>query len=268
MSGIAAVLSINVAAVLVLLVGTWLVSLVVRNASIVDIVWGLGFVVVAWTTFLVADGARDRKLLLALMVTVWGLRLAGYLAWRNVGHGEDFRYRAMRKKHGDRFPLKSLTTVFLTQAALMWVVSLPVQLAMVPTSPRHLGVLAFVGLGLWAVGMFFETVGDLQLARFKADPGSAGKVMDRGLWRYTRHPNYFGDFAAWWGIFAVAAQTSTGRFGVVGPIVMSVLLMKVSGVGMLEKTIGTRRQGYDEYRRRTSTFFPLPPKRLPTSSAP
>ncbi len=266
MTGTTEVLVANAAAVLVLLVATWVVSLAIRNASIVDIVWGIGFVLVAWTTFLLADGSRTRKLTLAVLVTVWGLRLAVHLAWRNIGKGEDFRYRAMRKKHDHRFPLKSLYTVFLTQALLMWVVSLPVQLAMVPALPRHLGVLAIAGLALWVVGLFFETVGDLQLARFKADPATSGTVMDKGLWRYTRHPNYFGDFAVWWGIFLVAAETGTGRFGVIGPIVMSVLLMKVSGVGMLERTIGKRRRGYDDYVTRTSTFFPRPPKGGPANS--
>ena len=248
------------AAIAVVMVLTWLVSLVVRDASIVDIVWGLNFVVVASVAFAFGDGAHARSLLLLAMVGIWGLRLSGYLARRNLGHGEDFRYRAMRKKFGARFGLISLGTVFGLQGLLAWVVSLPVQLAATTDQPEHLGVLAGIGVVVWAVGLTFEAVGDAQLARFKADPASAGQVMDRGLWRYTRHPNYFGDFCIWWGVFAVAAETAPARWGVVGPLVMSFLLLRVSGVTLLEKTIGTRRPGYAEYAARTSAFFPRPPK--------
>jgi steroid 5-alpha reductase family enzyme len=247
-------------AVAALMITVWVISVAVRDASIVDIVWGLGFVLVAWVTFLVGDGVDERRLLLAVLVTVWGVRLAGYLAWRNLGTGEDPRYRAMRRHWGERFWIVSLVTVFVTQGVIMYVVSLPVQLAGAADAPTDLGPLAWAGVALWAVGLFFEAVGDWQLARFKADPANEGQVMDRGLWRYTRHPNYFGDFCVWWGIFVVAAETGPARWGVIGPIVMSVMLMKYSGVGMLEKSIDKRRPAYAEYRRRTSTFFPRPPK--------
>jgi len=193
------------------------------------------------------------------LVCVWGLRLAGYLGWRNAGHGEDPRYVAMRRHWGPRFPLISLATVFALQGVLMWIVSLPVQLAQLePGGP--LGVLDAVGVLLFAVGLTFESVGDWQLARFKADPSNAGQVMDRGLWRYTRHPNYFGDFCVWWGLYAIALATPYGPYSIVGPIVMSVLLMRVSGVPMLERSIGKRRPGYAEYAKRTSAFFPRPPR--------
>lgn len=247
-------------AIAVLMLVTWLISLLAHDASLVDIVWGLGFVVVAATAAATGEGPAVRRWLLAGLVAVWGLRLSGYLAKRNLGHGEDYRYVAMRKKWGERFPLVSLFQVFGLQGVLMWVVSLPVQLADATERPAGLGLLAFVGVALWAVGLFFEGVGDFQLARFKAQPDSKGKVMDEGLWRYTRHPNYFGDFCVWWGLFLVAAETGPGSFGVIGPIVMSVLLIRVSGVAMLEKTIGKRRQGYDDYVRRTSAFFPRPPR--------
>lgn len=248
------------AAVAVLMVGTWLVSLPLRNVSIVDIVWGLGFVVVAWVAYLVGDGVAARRLLLAVMVTLWGLRLAGYLLWRNAGHGEDFRYQAMRKKAGPSFAVRSLVTVFALQGVIMWVVSLPVQVGAVADEPSSVGGFGVLGVALWAVGLFFEATGDLQLARFKADPANAGQVMDRGLWRTTRHPNYFGDFCVWWGIWLVTVPTVVGLAAVVGPIVMSFFLIKVSGVPMLERTIGKRRPGYDEYVRRTNAFFPGPPK--------
>ncbi len=247
-------------AVLVLMTLAWLVSLATHDASIVDIVWGLGFVLVAAVAVVVGNGDRSRRLLLAVLVATWGLRLAGYLAWRNLGHGEDYRYRAMRKKWGDRFWWVSFFQVFLLQGVLMWVVSLPVQLAVSPGRPVGLGLLAWVGVAVWLVGMTFEFVGDLQLARFKARPDSEGRVMDQGFWRYTRHPNYFGDFCVWWGLFLVAAETGPGRWGVIGPLVMSFMLLRVSGVAMLEKTITKRRAGYADYIERTNAFFPGPPK--------
>jgi steroid 5-alpha reductase family enzyme len=242
-----------------LMIVTWLVSLPLHNASIVDLIWGLGFVVTAWVAYLTTPVATTTAHMVALlvMVTVWGLRLSGYLAWRNIGKGEDFRYVAMRKKYGNPFPIISLFVVFGLQGVLMWLVSLPVQAGMGADEP--LGVLAWLGMVAWAVGVFFETTGDLQLARFKANPENKGKVMDRGLWRYTRHPNYFGDFMVWWGLYLVALDTGAW-WSVIGPIVMTALLMKYSGAGLLEKTITKRRPGYDEYIRRTNSFFPGPPK--------
>jgi len=250
----------SAAAIAALMLVTWLVSLALDDASIVDITWGLGFVLVAWTSFVVADGSEARRTLVVALTTIWGLRLAGYLAWRNIGKGEDYRYRAMRRRHGDRFPIVSLYTVFGLQGVLMWIVSLPVQAAQVPDTPSGLVLLDYAGIALWCVGMFFETVGDLQLARFKADPGNAGKVMDRGLWRYTRHPNYFGDFCVWWGLYAIALATGDAWWAVAGPAVMTVLLMRVSGVTLLERHMRRQRPGYDEYARRTSEFFPRRPR--------
>ena len=256
------VLAASAAAVAVLMAVTWLVSLAVRDASIVDLIWGLGFVIVAATAALVGDGWSGRRALLAVLVGVWGLRLSGYLAWRNLGHGEDYRYVAMRKRWGDRFWWVSLFQVFALQGVMMWVVSLPVQLAATAATPDDFGPLAFVGVALWTVGLLFETLGDAQLARFKADPDNAGRVMDQGLWRYTRHPNYFGDFCVWWGLFLVAAEAPVAWWGIVGPALMSFLLLRVSGVAMLEKTIGTRRPGYAEYVAKTSAFFPRRPREV------
>ena len=246
--------------IVVLMVSTWAISVAVKNASIVDIVWGLGFVLVAWGVNLTTDGLDARQWVLTAMTSIWGLRLGLYLAWRNHGKGEDFRYRAMRKRWGPRFWLISLGTVFGLQGVLMWIVSLPVQLGQADSTP-DLGVLAWIGLAVWALGLFFEVVGDAQLARFKADPANAGVVMDRGLWRYTRHPNYFGDACVWWGIALVAAETGTGAWGIIGAVVMTVLLRRVSGVTLLEKSLVKRRAGYDEYVARTSPFIPRPPKR-------
>jgi len=247
-------------AIAVLMVSTWVVSVRLKNASIVDIVWGAGFVLVAWVSYALGDGVASRKMLLAWMVTLWGGRLAIYLFIRNHGKGEDPRYVAMRKRRGDRFALQSLWLVFGLQGVLMWIVSLPVQVGSVADQPASLGPVEIVGVILYTIGIYFESTGDYQLSQFKADPANAGLVMDQGLWRYTRHPNYFGDFCVWWGIWIVAAATGMGIYTVVGPIVMTFFLLRVSGVAMLERSITKRRPGYDEYMRKTNAFFPAPPK--------
>ena len=247
--------------VLVVMIATWVVSLVLRNASIVDITWGLGFVTAAWVARQIGDGNHDRSALLTAMVTLWGVRLALYLFIRNRGEGEDFRYQSMRRKQGDSFPIRSLVSVFGFQGLLIFVVSLPLQLAATPDNPG-IGVLAVVGTALWGVGFFFETVGDAQLARFKADDANAGKIMDRGLWRYTRHPNYFGDICIWWGIFLVTAETADAWFGIIGPVVMTYMLVRVSGVAMLERALMKRREGYAEYAARTSVLIPRRPSNV------
>lgn len=242
-----------------LMLATWLVSVIVNDASIVDIVWGLGFVLATGVAYLSSpiDTITDRSLLMLIMVGIWGLRLSGYLAWRNIGKGEDRRYQQMRKKSPDSFWLVSLYKVFGIQAILMWIVAVPAVVVHAIDEPLYW--LDFVGLSVWVVGFFFETVGDIQLARFKSQPDSRGKVMDRGLWRYTRHPNYFGDFCVWWGVFVVAAAAGAW-WTVFSPILMSALLMRYSGVGLLEKTIGRRRPGYEEYAKKTNAFFPGPPR--------
>jgi steroid 5-alpha reductase family enzyme len=261
MSAVATAMTTAAVVIAALMLTTWLVSLVLKNASIVDIIWGFGFVLVAWAVRLnVDEGLAARQNLLVGMTTVWGLRLAGYLFWRNHGKGEDYRYRAMRKHWGPRFPIISLLTVFTLQGVLMFTVSLPVQLGQTRLDP-DLGWLAIVGVAVWAIGIFFEWVGDAQLARFKGDPSNQGKVMNRGLWKFTRHPNYFGDACVWWGIALVAAETTVGRWGLIGALVMTILLRRVSGVVLLEKSLSKRKEGYAEYIARTSPFFPRPPKK-------
>lgn len=245
--------------VALVMVATWLASLALRDASIVDPVWPLGFVAVAWTVFAVADGDMARRVLLVTLVSIWGIRLGLHLGVRKWGEPEDFRYRAMRTRWGSRFGLVSLGTVFALQGVLMWIVALPVQLGQVRPTPG-LGLLAALGVAVWVVGFVFESVGDWQLARFKADPENSGKVMDRGLWRYTRHPNYFGDACVWWGIALVAAETPLGAIGLVGAVVMTILLRRVSGVTLLERSLKKRREGYEEYIARTSPFLPMPPR--------
>jgi steroid 5-alpha reductase family enzyme len=250
----------SVAAVVAMMIALWVVSLLISDASIVDIFWGLGFVLVAWVSVAVMAAASTRGYLVAVLVTIWGVRLATYLAIRNVGRGEDYRYRAMRAHHGVRFPLVSLGTVFLLQGAIMWTVSLPVQVAVAAGDDLPLGWLDAAGLLLVAAGLCFEAVADAQLSRFKRRPESAGRVMDRGLWRYSRHPNYFGDCLVWWGfgLFGLAAGM---WWTILGPAVMTVLLLKVSGVSLLESTIVERRPAYRDYMARTSAFVPWPPRR-------
>lgn len=236
----------------------WLLATALRNVSIVDIFWGPAFAVVVATCLVTGKPALPQWVL-AGMVAVWSLRLALYLAWRNHGQPEDRRYAAMRKNRGPSFWWFSFFQVFALQGVLAWLVSLPLQGALLG-STTELGALSWVGLALWATGLAFETIGDQQLAHFLADPNNAGKVMDQGLWRYTRHPNYFGEFTLWWGYFVFALGCGAAWWTIAGPLLMSVLLLRVSGVTMLEKTIEKRRPGYEEYIRRTSAFFPRPPK--------
>lgn len=231
-----------------------------RDASIVDIAWGSGFVLVAWVSYWLSDGNSTRSLLLLVLTTIWGARLAFYLAKRNLGHGEDFRYQSMRRKHGDRFPIVSLYTVFALQGVLMWIVSLPVQLGQVRLDPNF-GLLGVLGVLVWCVGMFFEAVGDAQLARFKRNPNNKGQVMDTGLWRYTRHPNYFGDSCVWWGLGLIGAESALGKIALIGPVLMTVLLVRVSGAALLDKIMLKRKPQYADYVATTSGFIPRRPKK-------
>lgn len=234
----------------------WGVSLIRGDVSIVDSIWSLffllGAVVYAW----LAD-ANTRVTMVVALVAIWAVRLFSYITWRNWGDEEDRRYVAMREKRGPSFKWTSLYIVFLLQAAIAWVVSLPLLGAIFGARP--FGVLDLVGAAIVCVGIWFEAVGDWQLARFKADPANQGKVMDRGLWRYTRHPNYFGNFTLWWGFYVIALSAGAW-WAFPGSLIMSFFLLKVSGVALLEKDIGERRPKYADYIERTNAFFPGPPK--------
>lgn len=256
------VLAACAAAIAAWAVASWVASLRLRDASVADSTWGPGFLVVAVVAAAVA-GPAPRALLLVALTAAWGLRLAIHLERRRRARGdEDRRYRAMREGWGSRFAVASLFTVFLLQGAILWVVSLPVQAGAALGTARPLGPLDVVGVLVFATGLAFEAIGDAQLAAFLAEPGSRGKVMDRGLWRYTRHPNYFGDALVWWGIGLVGAA-SGAWWSLAGPALMTFLLVRVSGVSLLEKDIRERRPAYAAYVRRTSGFFPLPPARDP-----
>jgi steroid 5-alpha reductase family enzyme len=254
-----ATLGVTGAVLLASAVALWLVSLPLRDASIVDRFWGSYFALTAAVTLALVESVTPRGILLTGLATVWGLRLSVYLSWRNWGQGEDYRYQAMRRHWGARFWWVSLFTVFVLQAVFAWFISLPLQIG-VTRSESPLNVLDYVGAGIWLAGFAVESVGDLQLARFKADPTNAGKVMDRGLWRYTRHPNYFGDAVQWWGLYVIAVSAPGGIWTVLSPIFMTYLLMRVSGVPMLERKLKKTRPEYADYAERTSSFFPKPPK--------
>ena len=236
---------------------TWLASLVQRDVSLVDRMWSLLIAAPLFAYAAVLPWGGTRTTVMAAILAVWALRLAGYVSWRNWGHGEDRRYQAIRARNEPNFPIKSLYLIFALQAVLAWLVSLP--LLAVLAHPREWSGLDTIGAAIAIVGVLFEAIGDQQLARFKADAANQGRVMDRGLWRYTRHPNYFGEFCVWWGFFAMALPA--GWWSVVSPIVMSVLLIKVSGAGLLEKDIGERRPAYRDYIERTPAFFPGRPRR-------
>ena len=238
----------------------WLLSLRLRNAAIVDIFWGCGFVLLAWMYFALGAGYLPRQLLVAALVTIWGARLSTHIWQRNRGRPEDFRYRAWRLQWAGSFVWRSLLQVFLLQGALLWLISAPLLLAIAQTAPAALGRLDALGTLLWLAGFAFEAGGDWQLQRFKANPANNGRVLDSGLWRYTRHPNYFGDALIWWGLYLLAAASPLGAWAIASPLLMTVLLMRVSGVTMLEQTLA-QRPAYREYIARTPAFFPWWPKR-------
>ncbi|MEX0324828.1 MAG: DUF1295 domain-containing protein [Puniceicoccaceae bacterium] len=233
----------------------WPISIIIRNTSIVDSLWSIFFVLAACTYALTAETGPRAVLVLAL-VTIWGVRLSGYITWRNWGKGEDYRYAAMRERN-QPFVWKSLYIVFLLQAGLAWFISLPLLGAV--SGQNAFGLIDWLGVAAVLVGIFFESVGDFQLAFFKAKAENKSKVMDRGLWRFTRHPNYFGDFCVWWGFYLLALSAGAW-WSLPAPLLMSFLLLKVSGVSLLEKDIGERRPGYAEYAKRTNAFFPWLPK--------
>jgi steroid 5-alpha reductase family enzyme len=235
----------------------WAIATARRNVGLVDIVWPIFFVVGA-AVYATAGASLDaRAVLVLLLVTGWALRLSGYLAIRNWNAPEDHRYRAIRERNDPGFTWKSIYLVFALQAMLAWIISAPLAAAIGSAAP--IGALDVVGAALIVFGIGFEAFADAQLAQFKADQANNGRVMDRGLWRYSRHPNYFGEFCVWWGLYAIALSAGAW-WTVFSPLFMTLLLLKISGVALLEKDIGERRPAYREYVARTNAFFPGPPK--------
>lgn len=260
-------LPLTVLAVAVVLGITLLVAVRVGKHAVVDVAWGLGFAVIALVSYALsidsADADPSRGALVTGLTVIWGLRLATHIGLRSRGHGEDPRYEALLDKTTGSRTAYAIRKIYLTQGAVMWFVSLPVQVAVFQPQGLGLagfGVLIWIGVAVWAVGMFFETVGDLQLTRFRNDRASKGQVLDTGLWRYTRHPNYFGDACVWWGLSLIAFSAWPGILTAASPLFMTFLLAKGTGKPTLEKDMDQRRPGYTDYVRRTSGFFPLPPR--------
>jgi steroid 5-alpha reductase family enzyme len=237
---------------------TWLLSLPLRNVAIVDSLWSLMFFAAGVIYGLGSDPRAPRLAFELWLVAIWAARLSFYITARNIGKGEDHRYQEIRARNQPGFAFKSLYLVFWLQALLAWIISLPLLGAYASNAP--IGGLDYAGVLLWLAGMIFESVGDWQLARFKRDPANAGKVMDRGLWRYTRHPNYFGEFCVWWGFYLIALSAGAW-WAIPGPALMTFMLLRVSGVTLLEKDIGNRRPQYADYVLKTNAFFPGPPRK-------
>lgn len=250
----------GLAAIITALTLAWLLSVKLRDASIADVCWGSGFVLLAWVYCLASPAVTSRGWLVATLVTSWGVRLSVHIFRRNHGKAEDPRYRAMRASHGRAFWWRSLFTVFWLQGAILWFVALPVLVVVRSAQPAGLTAFDSLGILLFAVGFGFEVAGDHQLARFKADPSNRGRVLDRGLWRYTRHPNYFGDATLWWGVYTIACAVPGGWLTILSPALMSFLLMRVSGVTLLEAGLKASRPGYREYIARTPAFVPWFPR--------
>jgi len=240
--------------ILLLMSVLWLLSLLLKNAAIVDVFWGPGFVMAAWLDHALSPFMSPNKWLMLVLVTLWGLRLALHVGRRNWGRPEDFRYAKWRQEGGPSWWWRSYFKVFLLQGALMWIIAAPILAIRVTDGIPPFSPLAGLGCLVWAVGFYFETVGDWQLARFKADPLNKGALMVTGVWKYTRHPNYFGDAAQWWGFYLIALASGSG-WTVFSPLLMTYLLVRVSGLAMLEETMRSR-PGYEEYMKRTNAFIP------------
>jgi len=260
---VAGVLAVNALVLVATFLTAWLVALKLRDVTFIDSLWAFGMVVMAISTSMQTKGSPGRMVLLVGLCTVWGLRLGGFLLNRWRTHGADRRYEKIfahaQATRGWGFAKTSLLLVFATQAPLLFIVCLPVQLGQIDGGPA-VGKLALFGALVAIIGIAFETIGDAQLTRFRRDPANEGKVMDRGLWRYTRHPNYFGDACTWWGLYLIAAESTTGLWALPGPVLLTWTLMKWSGVPTTEGRMKRKKPGYEDYVRRTSGFVPWWPK--------
>jgi len=241
----------------------WLLSLKLNDASIVDIFWGMGCVLTCWVYLVLAQGYWPRKLLITALVTMWGLRLSLHLALRNIGKGEDFRYKKMREEAGTSWWWRSYLKVFGLQGVINWFISITFLATQISPTPARLTIVDVIGVLVWLIGFLFETIGDIQLTQFRSNPSNKRKILNSGLWKYTRHPNYFGDAVAWWGygILALGTFTVFGFLSLVGPALMTFLLIRISGVVMLEKSL-KEKYGWDDYIRQTNAFFPGRPRKI------
>jgi steroid 5-alpha reductase family enzyme len=238
----------------------FLISLIKKRNDVADIAWGLGFVILAWISFFLTHEFSWRKLLVDSLVSIWGIRLAWHIYRRNKGKPEDSRYQVWRQEWGSLFYIRSYVQVFLLQGILLFLISIPV-LFINQKIGGVFGLFDSIGLVVWMIGFYFESKGDAELARFIRDPNNKGKLMTEGLWRYTRHPNYFGEVAQWWGIYIFALSMTDGFYTIIGPLTITCLILFVSGIPLLEKKYAGRPD-FEEYKKRTSIFFPLPPKKI------
>ncbi len=255
-------LTINAAVALSATTLLWLVSIPLRDVSIIDLFFAVILCAIALVSYVLADGFVERKQLVLALVLIWALRITGHLVRRNWGHGEDPRYTKLRNWASSErdFRWLSLKKVFTLQGVVLWFASLPVQFAMFAPEPTELGWLAWLGASLWLIGLLCEAIADYQLTVFRADAGNSGKVLDTGLWRYSRHPNYFGELCVWWGIFLVACEHPLGWLTAVGPLVYSYLVVNVTGQRTLDKKLAREKPGYAQYMASTSGLVPLPPR--------
>jgi steroid 5-alpha reductase family enzyme len=234
----------------------FVISVIKKRNDVADIAWGLGFIFMAWLSFFIS-GFSFKAILIDFLITVWGLRLAWHIYSRNKNKQEDSRYLEWRKTWKN-FYLRSYLQVFILQGILLFLISLP-SMFINHSLGNAFGILDFIGLMIWGIGFYFESVGDAQLKQFISNPANRGKIMNQGLWRYSRHPNYFGEVTQWWGIFIIALSIPLGFVTIIGPFTITILILFVSGVPMLEKKY-TGRQDFEEYKKHTSIFIPLPPK--------
>ena len=253
--------TLTTAALIVFLYMTllFILALIRKRNDIADVGWGVGFVLVSVCSLILSGSLTPRKALILALVVLWGLRLAIHIGLRNRGKQEDYRYKQWREDWGDRWIVRSYLQVFLLQGLFMVLITFPIMIAMT-RDHGPLVILDWIGVGVWAIGFFFEAVGDYQLTQFIRDPASRGKLRKDGLWQYTRHPNYFGEVTQWWGVFLIVLSVPSGWMGIIGPLTISYLILKVSGIPMLEKRSETK-PGWEEYKKRTNAFIPWFPKK-------
>ena len=253
----------GLAAVLALFTALWLVSLAVRNSSIVDMWWGPGILLIGLTYAVTSNSEGDRDSVVLVLLAAWALRLAWHIGARNIGHGEDFRYAKWRLERGASWWWFSYFKVFVLQAVVAWIISMPLYFAITAPTPIAFNAWDVAGAVAFVIGYVFEAVGDDQLRRFKANPANKGRVLNTGLWRYTRHPNYFGEALLWWG-FGLFSVATGGYAGLIGPAIMTFFLIRVSGVALLEKTLRDTKPEYRDYIQTTSSFLPMLPRKIMT----
>lgn len=230
------------------------ISLLKKRNDVADVAWGLGFVLMAWAAFFIAGDYSARALLVNFLVSIWGIRLAWHINSRNQGKNEDYRYQTWRKEWGSWFYIRSYFQVYLLQGALLYLIILPV-LFINNNVGLNINYIDGLGVLIWVIGFFFESVGDAQLKNFIKNPLNKGRLMQTGLWKYTRHPNYFGEVTQWWGIGLIAMSVPNGWLGVIGPLTITILILKISGIPLLEKKMANNPE-FAEYKKRTSVFFP------------